>query len=214
MFNPRPIRPLTVLAVACAIALPAVAETFDVRLAGRVIGQLETAPDRLESALDNTPLGAADGWFRASRAGQDYSALNSDGRAIDVRFADGQVVAATVTPLSEATELTNPAAVPADVVDPVTGLNRVITASDCPSTFRMYDGRRAILIEPTERAIEAGELVCRMNYTVTDGPGHVSPFRLTNLRMEARYALDGSEAGPIDTLRISAGPFAVLLVRR
>ena len=214
MFESPVYRQLIAAVLLGGLPLSAAAESFDVVLGGRVIGQLETGPGQLSSSLNNTPLGAADGWFRATVSGGGYSALNSEGRAIAVRFSDGQVQETTVTPESERTDLSDPAAVPAGVLDPITGLDRVVSATDCPAAFRMYDGRRAMLIQPTAREVDGSELVCWMSYTVTHGPGHVSPFRLKRLRMEARYALaDGQTAG-INALRISAGPFAVELRRK
>lgn len=200
--------------VLCLTGVPAMADSFDVRLGGRVIGQMDVTSTELSSTLDNTPLGAADGWFRATRSGPGYSALNSEGRQIDIQFDGGQAVATAVSPAGERTDLSDPAAAPSGVTDPVSGFDRLVGAVDCPEAFRMYDGRRAILVQPTARAIDGAELVCKLDYLVTHGPGHVSPFRLRTLRMEARYGLIDNRVQSLDTLRIGAGPFTVELSRR
>ncbi|TDL78408.1 hypothetical protein E2L08_10725 [Palleronia sediminis] len=195
----------------------ALAESFSVQLGGRVIGRLELEPASLISILDNTPLGAADGTFRAAFAdgaeGRRYEAVNSDGRRITVLFDGTDVAATEVVPASERTPLSDPAAVPEGVLDPITGLRRLVEARDCPPTFRMYDGRRAIEVSPVERRIEGASLVCRLDYRVIAGPGHVSPFRLTNLRLEARYGLSGGAVSGLSGMSVSAGPFSVVLAR-
>ena len=96
------------------------------------------------------------------------------------------------------------------VLDPVEGFARIARATDCPSPFRMYDGRRAMQIATTERTVESGSTTCRIDYRVSHGPGHVSPFRVTRLALTATYS-DGMGLTQLD---IRAGPFATRLARR
>lgn len=202
---------LRAFAALVLLAAPAIAERFDVRLGGAVVGHLDYTPGRISSALTNTPLGAADGTFEAALLpaadGTLYRAANSAGRRIDVLFANGVVRDTTVTPASEATALSDPKAVPRGILDPITGFGRFAEARDCPPAFRMYDGRRAILVSPRDRAAEGGTITCRYDYTVTHGPGHVRPFRIRNLRLDAVYA------GRLQRLSIGAGPFTVSMTR-
>ncbi|TRD22187.1 DUF3108 domain-containing protein [Palleronia caenipelagi] len=195
-------------------AMPAVAETYDIRLAGSTVGSLTATPTALTSQLNNTPMGAADGWFKATSDGTTYAAENSGGRKIRTVIEGGRVTSTTVTPNSEATDLSEPSAVPAGVLDPVRGFAQVMRAGDCPDAFRMYDGRRAIEVTPKSRSREGNLLICQMDYRVIAGPGHVSPFRLKNLTMETRYTIDGDRVTGMALMRLKAGPFTVTLAAR
>lgn len=210
----RLIATLWIAALAATASGSAPADSFDVRLGGRVIGHLEATETALSSTLDNTPLGAADGWFKARVEAGDYLARNSEGRDVSIRFDAAGAVTTEVAPPDDRTALSEAEAAPAHVIDPITGFAQVMRADDCPAPFRMYDGRRAMRVKTERREIEGGELVCIMSYLVTDGPGHVSPFRLTRLAMEARYALTGGAVAGLNRLRVSAGPFSVDLARR
>ncbi|MGR3484609.1 MAG: hypothetical protein ACU0BF_04635 [Paracoccaceae bacterium] len=219
-------RPGAALALALAAALtavlssalPAGAQTYAVMLGERTIGQVSYAGSpgaaRMDGELNNTPMGVASGAFGAtSQAQSDGSTLyvgGSSKRRITVRLSGGRAVAVEVDPRSEATAASDPAAAPAGVVDPVTAFGRLVRATGCPERFAMYDGRRAIELTPTARAATDGGLTrCTIDYRVTAGPGHVSPFRVRRIGIDALYGGDGMRR-----MALSAGPFEVTLVRR
>lgn len=207
---------LTVLFALLALLNPAAAhaQDFDVRFAGGVIGRLSATTTAISTTLTNTPLGAADGWFRARRDGQTYSAANNEGRRIDVAFNGATVTAVSITPADERTNVSDPRAVPEGVLDPIAGFARIAQSKDCPGAFRMYDGRRIVEISTEARAVENNVLICRIAYRVTAGPGHLSPLYISNLSLTARYGLrDGQNMG-LAQLDIGAGPFSAMLQRR
>ena len=204
----------TFILLALLTPAAACAQDFDVRFAGGVIGQLSATTTAISTTLTNTPLGAADGWFRAQRNGRTYSAANSEGRRIDVTFDGETVTAVRVDPADERTDLSDPDAVPPGVLDPIAGFARIVRSTDCPAAFRMYDGRRLVYVSTDARTIENDVLICRIAYRVTAGPGHVSPFRISNLSLTARYGLSGGQVTGLGQLDIRAGPFSARLQRR
>ena len=204
------------LAVLLALLLPvaAYAQDFEVRIAGRVIGRLSATRTAISTTVTNTPLGAADGWFRGQRDGQTYSAVNSEGRRIDVIFDGKTVTAVRVNPADERTDVSDSRAVPEGVLDPIAGFARIARPADCPAAFRMYDGRRIAVVSTEARAVENGVLICRIAYRVTAGPGHASPLYISNLSLTARYGLRAGQNTGLAQLDISAGPFTATLQRR
>jgi hypothetical protein len=228
------VRNAIVLGVATALCLAFVsgasrAQNYSVSLGGRVVGTLDHRDEagggaRLATLFNDTPLGVGDGMFdatsRPARAAdgtpvRTYSSVASrKDRRIDVDYADGgRVVSVVVTPAEERTALSDPAAVPAGVFDPVAAFGRIASARDCPPAFRYYDGRRVVQIVTRERTVDGNAVSCRADYDVIAGPGHLSPFRFTHLRLEMVYDARGADAG-LRSLEMRTGPFALTLDRR
>jgi len=217
----------------CALALtlaylgapaPLAADTFRAMLGGRVLGTLEYRggggdAGTLTTTLDNTPLGVGDGRYegvsrRVSAGGRRMVQYTSDSRSaresrqISVLLDRGRAIETVVAPASERTALSVPGAVPEGVLDPVAALGRIIGAGDCPSAFRIYDGRRVIQVRPLGSVAEGGGKRCRMTYDVIAGPGHLSPFRFTALKLDLIY-----QAGSLAQMEVRAGPFTLRLMR-
>lgn len=207
---------------------PAMAETWIVTLGDRQIGtvSLERGANgalTLTSLLDATPLGLADGSF----TGRSFPAITPEGRPvtqylgessspgkarnISVLTDGGLPVQTRVEPPSDATALSDPEAVPGQVLNPLEAFARIAGLRDCPEALRYYDGRRIIEILFKNKEMTGDSLHCAMDYRVVGGPGHLSPFRFRSVAM----ALDFSGAGPFTLHRIalSAGGFTVTLHR-
>ncbi len=190
------------------------AASYDVSLGGRTIGTIDHEPGRLLSVLDNTPMGVGDGRFEgvATRGADGVHYVGqSDERRIEVRIDAGRAQATDVTPASERTPLSDPAAAPAGVVDPVTGFGVLADADDCPGAFRIYDGRRAVELTPAGREVAQDVLSCRMDYRVIAGPGHVSPFRIKSMTLTAHYAPAQGRMRALARLDVRAGGFTLSL---
>ena len=203
--------------IACLAAGAARAETFSVALGGRILGTLEYTPGRLVNLLDNTPLGVADGLFRGIRRrdGDEVRYVGqSDERRIEVLFDSGRAARTVIEPASERTPLSDPAAVPGGVTDPVAGFGRLVDAKDCPGLIRMYDGRRAVEMTTVSREVTPTRLSCAIDYRVIAGPGHLSPFRLDSLDITAHYALASGAVAGLAQLDIRAGGFTLTLTRQ
>lgn len=213
--------PLFVLTL---LASPALAQSqrFDVVLAGRTMGQIAIdqsgASGSLNTVLDNTPLGVGDGGFRATisdgAAYRSQGTSGGDGRRIDVDYSGNSVSDVRIDPPSEATDASDPGGVPAGVLDPVRGFARMAFAEGCVAQYRMYDGRRVVRVTPTAQAQTGDTLTCDYAYDVVSGPGHLSPFRFSSVRLTARYGVaSGAVTGPRD-VTLGAGPFTVTLIAR
>ena len=191
----------------------AAAQTYDVTLGGRTMGMLTTTSTTLESVLDNTPLGLADGRFAAivedRGAGQLAYDSRSDKRNIAFTTVAGYVTEVAISPEDERTDLSDPAAVGLWVQDPVTVMARLAQATDCPPPMRLYDGRRVTEMSVTGRREAEGRVTCDIAYSVVRGPGHLSPFRLSRIALEVVY--DGTGMAE---LTASAGGFDLGLVRK
>ena len=212
-----------VVAVFALTGVAAQAESFAVQLGSRNLGVLTYNGGRaasLQSALNNTPLGVFNGSFTASleptSAGEQYRGISRSSRKsrdISVLFDGGCAIDTVVTPTSEMTELSNVGAVPAGVIDPVSAFGRFVGATGgCPQGFRFYDGRRAILVQPTENYEVAGQLVCKMDYRVSDGPGHLSPLYIKNASIALTYDVLGGQS--LRKVVLSAAGFDLFLMRQ
>ena len=205
-----------------ALPLPAAAwdQTFGVFLDDRRIGTIshEGSGDaqRMETNLDNTPLGLAEGVFEGTsrpartEAGaivRQYLGIGK-GRTISVLFDGDRAIDTVVDPVSEATDLSDPTVVKPGVIDPVQTIGRILGATDCPEPFSYYDGRRTIDVATISREEADGTISCRLSYQVVQGPGHLSPFRFRSL--DVRLYLGG---GRLASATISAGPFTLRLQR-
>jgi len=215
---------LVLSAVAVLVSAPAGADTFRAILGGRVLGTLDYAgggggTGALRTVLDNTPLGVGDGqfdgrteWVQADgRSLLQYtgdSASSRKSRQISVLLEDGRVIQTAVNPASERTPLSVAEKVPEGVIDPVTAFGRMIGAGECPPAFVIYDGRRVVQVKPRSAEVAGARKTCRMTYDVVAGPGHLSPFRFTALKLDLVY-----EAGQLAQMQIGAGPFSLRLTR-
>lgn len=216
-------------ATAFAVGLPpghtsAAAQSYDVKLGGTRIGTLVydatqggSSGGALRSVLDNTPLGVGNGSFEATAlVASDGGTVNYTGlsqssretRRIDVSFVDGRAADVVIAPPDEATDLSDPARVPLGVIDPVSAFGRLAGGRDCPAPFTFYDGRRVLRVSTTARAVTSSGLRCELDYAVTAGPGHLSPFRFRSLKLVVDYT-----SGGMSGMSISTGPFTVTIAR-
>lgn len=216
------------------IAAPAGAQSFDLTLGGRVLGQVRYARDgageKISTLLDNTPLGVGDGQYAGSSTPAGAGAVRYLGvstaprksRRIEVIFTDARPATVTITPKGEMTDLSDPAAVAAavpagQIVDPVAAFGRFVNATDCPGAFRLYDGRRLVQVAPTSRKLTDTALECGFSYKVVAGPGHLSPFYFSNITLSLRYARAKGAAGgslALQTMEIDTAILGVRLQRR
>lgn len=206
-------------------ATVAAAQTFDVRLGEQHLGTMTYgAEGRMATVLDNTPLGVFDGRFDATSGlvrqedgtrvrqylGRSQSTRKT--REISVLLREGQVVDVVINPLGERTDMSVVGAVTGGVVDPVAALGRLIAAQGCPGGFRIFDGRRVMQLSPTMADQGAAELICEMSYTVTDGPGHVSPLAIRSIDVSLTYDMSAAQA--LRSMRFRSGPFVLTLERQ
>ena len=224
-------RPATLLlAVLLAGPAPALADTasFRVTLGGRDLGTVavETSGEgaagqtTLRAAFADTPLGLADGTFDAtSRPARDatgqvvrqylgVSAFSREGRTVSILVAGDRVTEVVIDPASDRTEMSAPDRVPAGVADPATAFARLALAAACPAPFRLYDGRRVVIVALA--ATDAGGTACEGSYRVAEGPGHLSPLGITAIDLAARYDPAG---GGLVELDLRSGPFELRLTR-
>ncbi len=223
-------RPIARLLSTLALLLPAMAHaeplTWNVSLGGLPLGQIRFQQDggvmQIETRVDRTPLGVFDGTFSATtRPGPGHSLRyasqsRTSRKARDISFTltrSGKVLNLAITPEEEKTDLSDPARVPDDVLDPVSALARLVNAHDCPAPFRYYDGRRVVALS-LERSRRKGDMLrCRMRYDVALGPGHLSPLYITTLRLDLDYAPGPDGGQTLDRMTLRSGIF-VLRVRR
>ena len=208
-------------AIFAAFTSPVLAETYQLSFGGGTIGSLTFDGNSISSDVSSAPMGVGNGRFKATVANvrrtngdqvvQYLSDAPAKGRRISVLFKDSAVVETTVSPTSDATDLSDISNVPAGVVTPVAAFGKLAQASGCPSAFRFYDGRRAIQIQPNGQSQDDAALTCNMTYRVTHGPGHLSPLYIKNASMSATY--DVSAGQRLTSLSISSGPFTLYVTR-
>ncbi len=133
----------------------------------------------------------------------------SDRRNISVLFEGGRVLDTQIAPGDEATTLSDPAVVPAGVPPLNKGFARLADATSCAAAFAMYDGCRVVQITTATKTRDGGSEVCTMDYRVTAGPGHLSPFRFKSLGMTLTYTDE-----QLGRIALSAAGFKVQVVRR
>lgn len=194
------------------------AESYSVNLGGRTLGSLTYdvagGVATMKSALDNTPFGVFNGTFQAQSDARQYNSVSNSSRKtreISVRFDTGRAVETGIRPQDERTDLSDPAMVPDGVIDPVTTLGRFITASGCPDAFRIYDGRRAVLVQPVSGAQADSTLTCEMSYRVSHGPGHLSPLYIKSISVTLNYDMTNGQS--LQQMRFGAAGFDVTMVR-
>lgn len=202
------------------LAAPAQADTFRVLLGGKALGQLSYAQQgnksTLRSTLDNTPLGVFNGTFTGTSAGGTFTGDSKSSRKqrrVVVKISKGRAISTDVAPADELTKLSDPALVPAGVLDPVRAIGQLMTAKGCPAAMRLYDGRRVVALSPTGQQRTDNALVCSMSYKVIAGPGHLSPLRISNAKMQLGYGVQGT-VQKLHQIKISSGIFKLSLDRQ
>lgn len=192
---------------------------FDLTLGQQKIGALSFDTETLEIVMDlnDTPFGIADGYFNAQSA----TARSSNGttetrylsqskkRQISFVINDGKVSATAISPIREATPLSQPEAVPPGVIPLTEGFATIATATSCPNPITIYDGRRIVQIATQVQSIVLADIKCEMDYRVTAGPGHISPFRFRTLDMTLTY-----RDNVLALMAIKAGVFELRVVRQ
>jgi len=133
-------------------------------------------------------------------------------RIVTMRYLDGRPVEVAITPAQEHTNLSDPQLVTKPVTDPVRAVERLINAKGCPAALRLYDARRVITITPSGLDQAANTLTCNMRYKVTDGPGHLSPLRISSAKMRLQYDISGGRQ-MLEQIKISSGIFSLHLDR-
>ena len=211
-------RPILALAF-ILLATTAHADTYRLMLGGDQIGTLTYSTGSVSARVTDSPLGVGNGTFEATSrpvrldsgevVTQYLSNSPAKGRTISVLHDKGVVRDVTVSPSSDATDLSVPAAVPQGMGDPLTTIGALLAdRTSCPGTQRFYEGRRAITISPTGSTTEGDTLTCTLSYRVTAGPGHFSPLFIRNASMSVRYT-----GGKWTDLSLSSGPFTLTVVR-
>lgn len=200
-------------------AVQAEIQRYDLLLGQRQLGTLSFNTDTLdlEMDLDNTPFGVADGYFNAQsgpiRTPEGISVTQyrsqSAKRQISFVLDENKVLATTISPTREATTLSEPEEVPTGVIPITEGFAAIATASSCPTPFTMYDGRRVVQVATRAQSSDNSYIQCEMDYRVTAGPGHLSPFRFSTLDMALiyRYSI-------LELIKVRAGRFELRIVRQ
>lgn len=212
------------LIYAMILAVPASAESFDVSLGGKALGNLSYVKNgrnsTLTSILDNTPLGVFNGTFKGTSAGSAQSSTfvgesksSRKQRVVTVEVVKGKAISTIITPTSEQTDQSDAAQVQPGVIDPVRAIARLISAKGCPAAMRLYDGRRVIALRPSSSDKSAAALTCSMSYEVIAGPGHLSPLRISSAKMQLSYDLAGTQQS-LRKIKISSGIFSLNLIRK
>lgn len=200
-------------------AVQAEIQRYDLLLGQRQLGTLRFDTDTLDlvSDLNNTPLGIADGYFIA-RSGptRTHEGLfvtqylsQSAKRQISFVMDENKVLETTVSPTREATTLSEPEEVPTGVIPITEGFAAIATASSCPTPFIMYDGRRVVQVATRAQSSDNTYTHCEMDYRVTAGPGHLSPFRFSTLDMALIY-----RDSILELITVRAGGFELRIVRQ
>lgn len=208
-------------------ATTAQAETFSVSLGKVTLGQLaysdSSGGTTLKARLNNTPLGVFDGTFNGTAkpatvanggATMHYTGISKSSRksrTVEVGFAKGRAVDTKVTPASEATPLSDPAKAPKNITDPARAIGMLINSTGCPARINIYDARRAIALIPTGAEAKNGKLICNVAYKVTAGPGHLSPLKIANAKMQITY--DTAKGQSLRQITLGSGPFNLVLER-
>ncbi len=225
-----PFPPLKVMLACCLMISPqiALAETFAIQLGKTTLGELRYSANSkgatLTSTLANTPLGVFNGTYegtsRPAKAADGTQALRYVGvgkssrktRSVDVLFAAGRALETIVIPAKEETTLSDPQKVRGAVTDPVRAIGLLTTAIGCPARINIYDGRRVITLSPTAQERQDTLLICALSYTVTAGPGHLSPLKIAKAKMQVTYSTANNDQ-QIQNITLGAGMFNLVLTR-
>ena len=206
-----------------ALAAPCSGQDFSVRLGGKTLGKLSYSENgstaQLRSTLNSTPMGVFNGTFTGTSSAKGpnatFTGVSSSSRKerrVVADYTNGRVNAVDITPADERTDMSDPVRVSATVTDPVRAVGQLMHADECPAAIRLYDGRRVVLIAPTGKTQGKDALICKMSYKVTQGPGHLSPLRISSAKMELRYFITGGRQS-LQHIKISSGVFGLSLDR-
>ncbi len=215
-------RAVRMAALAALLPAPALAEDFRVILGGNEIGalSLDGAGENLALAarFANTPLGVADGTYEASsrpavaasgatvRQFLSRSAFTSGSRTVSVLLDGPRVAETVIDPAGDRTGLSEPAAVPEGVLDPVQAFAALARAGGCPAPLRLYDGRRVAEVSVAPTGGQGGDATCRGTYRVVAGPGHLSPLGIAAFDLDLAY-----RGGALAAVTVRTGPFELRL---
>jgi len=199
------------------------AQDFSVNLGKKSLGTLSYSQSggsaRLSSTLNQTPMGVFNGTFRGTSTGTAKSGVftgdsrsSRKQRVVVVDHQNARPVSVDITPAKERTDLSDPSRVTGQTLDPVRAVGYLIAAQGCPKAIRLYDGRRVISIAPNGQSKAAGKLTCLMGYTVTDGPGHLSPLGISSAKMQLLYGTTGNTQS-LEQIKISSGIFGLSMNR-
>lgn len=204
---------------AALLAAPAAAQTFDVVLGGKVLGTLDlsehSGTQTLTSDLASTPMGVFNGTFKGTSAGGVFtgdSRSSRKTRLVEVTLSAGRPASVQITPTDERTALSDPTKVSQIVTDPVRAIGGLVNAQGCPTATAFYDGRRVVQLTPSGEALSDSQRICDMRYTVVQGPGHLSPLKISNAKIRLTYDTAGGQS--LQQMRISSGVFRLNLNRR
>ena len=197
---------------------------FDVSLGGKKLGTLSyggsKSNETMNTTLSNTPLGVFNGTMNASskaaggtRTFKANTGAERKKRTVIVSHQAGRALETMVDPAAQITPLSDPARVPAGIVDPVQAIGKLVNAKDCPAKITIYDGRRAVALTPTKASIEEGMQTCQMSYRVVAGPPHLSPLNVSKAKMKLVYST-GDAPRQLVRLEVSHGIFKVKLQRQ
>jgi hypothetical protein len=213
---------LVTLACALGLASPLTAQTFAVKLGGKVLGELsyeeEGRTATLISTLDSTPMGVFNGTFTGTSTGLTTGQFTGESRSsrkqrvVSVQIEDSIATQVDITPADEITDLSDVARVPPGIMDPVRVIGTIIAANGCPPAMQMYDGRRVTVLQPLSPSASDDTLTCPMQYSVVMGPGHLSPLGISSASMELVYSTVGGSQ-TLKAIRISSGLFRLGLIR-
>tara|TARA_R110002049_G_scaffold301763_2_gene494117 strand:- start:738 stop:1448 length:711 start_codon:yes stop_codon:yes gene_type:complete len=224
---------LVLLLVALAVVALGVtsvsAQSFELRFGNRFLGTLvyedDSGETRVAANLSNTPLSLFNGTFEAATRSIHATSGNSLGeyrslgrssrntREIAVVFDRDTVVETRINPLSERTDLSNPINVTDSVIDPVSALGEILSASECPSDLRIYDGRRVILLSSLRSQRVDDILSCELRYSVIAGPGHLSPLYIREISLKLSYVIS-ADTQLLSRMQMSAGLWSLNIIRQ
>jgi len=217
-------------------SLPVLAETrlFDVQMLGRTLGQItyrqtnrnNGTHSALAAHLNNTPLGVFDGVFKGVR----HPSIGPDGgpaneyrvknvspkrtRVVSVLFQNKRVVQSSVTPPYQNAMVLDLDNAPLFATDMIDAFGTVAAQTRCPSTLRIYDGRRLIRVSTKNSQLQDKRLTCVMTYKVIKGPGHLHPFDFRSVGVSLTYETDLTGKIALKQINLKAGAFKISLIQK
>lgn len=208
------------------LALPAQAadQSYKVFLGGTELGWFRfsgTANNaRIASIFNNTPLGVFNGGYEGEsrvQSGQTVyrgkSNASSKTRDVEIRLTAGTVTETTIAPEKDRTGYSDPATLPAGLLDPVAAFSQFLLQKNaCPPAFKLYDGRRVVQVTPKSADLVGAVRTCVMDYQVVLGKGHLSPLGIKHLTVTVTFDPSVAKTGP-SQLSLQTGPFGVMFQR-
>lgn len=206
-------------AAAMICANVAYAQDFSVSLGGKSLGQLGYSAQgqsaKLTSTLNQTPMGVFNGTFTGTSKSNTFTGVSKSSRKqrrVVVDYSGGRPIKVEITPAEERTDLSDPNQAKGAVLDPVRAVEQLLGAKGCPAALRIYDGRRVVSMTPTDETQTPQTLSCHMSYKVVQGPGHLSPLRISSAKMHLQYGIAGGKQ-TLQQIKVSSGVFGLTLDR-